>query len=67
MATNPRYNASGCKDLTAYKALDNVEREEKRVRKILRVLRSVCELSGYQIKGYVVLVDSRTGKQWRVK
>ena len=29
MSRNPRYNASGCLDMTAYEAIRNMEREEK--------------------------------------
>lgn len=30
--TDPKKNASGCTDMTAYKAIRNVTRQEKRVR-----------------------------------
>lgn len=31
--TDPKKNASGCTDMTAYKAIRNVTRQEKRVRR----------------------------------
>lgn len=30
---DPRFNASGCMDMTAYKAIRNVSRQEKKVKR----------------------------------
>ena len=65
---NPKYNASGCKDLTAYHALRNVEREEMaeaRYRKLLATIFSMCELAGFHLEDRIVLKDKRTGRVWR--
>ena len=58
------YNASGCKDPTAYRALRNVE-DEERYKKLLSTLFYLCDLAGFRIEGRVVLRDKRTGKVWR--
>lgn len=68
MRNNPKYNASGCKDLTAYQALRNVEAEEKaeaRYRKLLATIFSICELAGFHLEDRIVLKDMKTGKVWR--
>lgn len=65
---NEKFNASGCKDLTAYQALRNVEAEEKaeaRYRKLLATIFSICELAGFHLEDRIVLKDKKTGKVWR--
>ena len=46
---DPKRNPSGCLDLTAYKAIENVEKETEeeleRFRKLLRAIFDICELS----------------------
>ena len=65
---DPRRNASGYVDPTAYKALQSVsreEREEKRVKKLLATIYNVCELAGFRVESRIVLKDVKTGKEWR--
>ena len=48
--TNPRRNAEGYSDPTAYEALKNIEREEdERFHRLLHTLISWCELDVCQI------------------
>ena len=65
---DPRRNASGYVDPTAYKAMKSVsreEREEKRVKKLLATLYNICELAGFRVENRIVLKDVKTGKEWR--
>ena len=65
---DPRRNASGYMDLTAYKAIENVEREaeaEERFKKLLNTIFYICELAGFHIEGRITLKDKKTGKVWR--
>lgn len=63
---NPEmYNPSGCKDLTPYEAIRNVEKEEKRVKKVITTILNICDLAGFRLEGRIVLKDNRTGKVWR--
>lgn len=65
---NEKFNASGCKDLTAYQALKNIELEEKaeaRYKKLLAIIFGICELSGFHLEDRIVLKDKKTGKVWR--
>lgn len=65
---DPRRNASGYMDLTAYEAIRNVEREaeaEERFKKLLNTIFYICDLAGFRIEGRIVLQDKKTGKVWR--
>ena len=66
---NPeKYNASGCKDLTAYHAIKNVTREEQaeeRLNKLLATIFYIVDLAGFHIEERIVLKDKKTGKVWR--
>lgn len=65
---NPKYNASGCKDLTAYQAIVNIENEkraEARFKKVIKTMLNVCYLAGFQVEERIVLRDKKTGRVWR--
>lgn len=48
--TNPRRNAEGYSDPTAYEALKNIEREEdERFHRLLHTLFYLCELAGSKV------------------
>lgn len=72
MENDIRRNGSGCVDPTAYKAIRNVMKEEKkksssdqRFEDFLRTIFTICELSDFHIEGRIVVKDKRTGKIWR--
>lgn len=52
---NELYNKSGCKDKTAYEALKNVRREERR--KLIEEINSVAKKYGYTITSKITLKD----------
>lgn len=65
---DPRRNASGYMDLTAYEAIENVDREadaEKRYKKLLSTIFYICDLAGFHIEERIVIRDKKTGKVWR--
>ena len=59
-----KYNASGCKDLTAYKALRNID-SEKRFKKLLAEIFRVCNKYGFHLEERITVRDKETGKIWR--
>ena len=61
---DPKKNFSGYTDLTAYKALENIE-SEKRFKKLLQKIFQLCESYGFHLEERVVLKDKKTGKIWR--
>ena len=65
---DPRRNASGYVDPTAYKAIGEVDREayaEARFKKFLNTIFYICDLSGFHFEGRLVVKDKKTGKIWR--
>lgn len=65
---DPRRNASGYMDPTAYEAIRNVEREaeaEERFKKLLNTIFDICELAGFHIEERLTIRDKKTGKVWR--
>lgn len=61
---NPIRNASGCLDLTAHDAIENIEKIEERRRKIFGLLYRLGELCGFHFEE-LVIKDNVTGKIWR--
>jgi hypothetical protein len=64
MLHRDKLNGSGCKDLTAYEAIQNIE-DETRVNKLLATIFNICELAGFRVENRIVLKDKRSGKVWR--
>ena len=67
---DPRRNASGYVDMTAYKAITNADREaeaenEERFKKLLSTIFYICDLAGFHIEGRLEIRDKKTGKVWR--
>lgn len=63
-----KLNASGCKDITAFKALENVTKERKdraRLDKLLATIFYISDLAGFRIEGRITFQDKKTGKIWR--
>jgi len=57
MAKRDMYNSSGCLDMTAYLALRNIEREERRKKQMQK--KQVCKPNTTTQK-----TDVRTVEQW---
>ena len=64
-----KYNKSGCKDMTAFYAIENVSREEKadekRVRELRKQIFRDTEKAGFHLENRLILKDKKTGKIWR--
>lgn len=60
-----RKNSEGYNDPTAFAAFENIDREERRFKKLLKTIFSLCELAGFELQSRLVLVDKRSGKQWK--
>lgn len=58
-------NSEGYSDPTAYEALLNIEKENKRFYRLLHTLFYICKTAGFQIEGRITLRDKRTGRVWR--
>lgn len=65
---DPRRNASGYMDLTAYEAIEKADREadaEARFKKFLSTVFYIAELAGFSIDGRLTVRDKKTGKVWK--
>lgn len=66
---NPRLNASGYNDPTAYLALEVIRREEseqdKRVNDLIKAIKYITRLAGFELIGRVGIRDKVTGREYR--
>ena len=62
---DPRKNASGCSDLTAYNAIQNVDEEEEEFKKLLRTLRYICNVAGFEFDGRVCIRNKESGRVYK--
>jgi hypothetical protein len=58
-------NAEGYPDPTAYQAIKQMDKDEKRFHKLLNSIFIICDLAGFEIEGRIILRDKRTGYIWR--
>lgn len=69
MADLSRHNASGCADLTAYDALlPMVQADaalEARTTKLIKTLKSLIDLAGYDLVARIEVRDRSTGRVFR--
>lgn len=66
---SPRNNSEGYEDPTAYEGTKNIIREEnlqqKRITELMNVLRYIIDKAGFELKYRIILVDKKTGKEYR--
>ena len=54
-------NKEGYSDPTAYAAFAKIEKEEQQAKQLKKILGEICALSGYRLKGQVILVNKYSG------
>jgi hypothetical protein len=66
---NPKLNASGCKDPTAYAALREVSKDEKelsaKVSEVIKVLKVIIEWAGFELIERIAIRNKKTGREFR--
>lgn len=65
MSSINKKNPEGYDDPTAFEALSHITDEEKKVSKIIHIIKGLCDICGFEVVGRIVLVDKKTGKVWR--
>lgn len=64
-----RKNGDGYYDPTPYETIKNINQSEftaeKRIKGLMKVIFSACELAGFHLEERLVLKDKKTGKIWR--
>ena len=61
----PWENASGCKDPTAYAAEKRISDEEQRVSELMKVLRYIIRLAGFDLINRIEFQDRRSGRIYK--
>ena len=66
---NPKLNAEGYADPTAYAGMKEVVRmeteTEKRVSELVKVLKFIIRSSGFELTERIHLKDTKTGREYR--
>lgn len=66
---NPYYNSEGYADPTAYAGTKNVIREEteteKRASELIKVLKFIIRLAGFEPIERIKIKDTKTGREFR--
>jgi hypothetical protein len=66
---NPKYNASGYVDPTAYEALKPLMKEESeldwKVRKLIQTLKLIIDWAGFELIGRIEIRDKKTGREFK--
>lgn len=57
-------NSEGYKDPTAGKAIASADRPPKQITEVIRLMRSIASLAGFDIVGKICLRDQVTGREW---
>jgi len=58
------YNSSGLADPTAWRAMENIRRDEKADR-LIKSVRALIARNGFELLGRVVIKDAKSGKVFR--
>ena len=58
-------NGEGYSDPTAYAAIKNLHKDEKRVSDLIHIIKELCDMQGFSVEERIVLRDNKTGKIWR--
>lgn len=62
---DPRKNASGRNDLTAYQAMKNIDEEEEAFKKLFRTLRYICNVAGFEFDGRICIRNKESGRVYK--
>lgn len=58
-------NGSGYVDPTAYTAITNIEVEEKNLHMLLKHIKYICNLAGFEVVGRITLKNYKSGRVWK--
>ncbi|HBH1807400.1 TPA: hypothetical protein KRM61_001028 [Clostridioides difficile] len=60
-----KHNKSGYMDSTAYKAIKNINDEEKKVNKTIKLMKDIAKISGFEVMNRIELKNEKTGSEYR--
>ncbi|MGW8381261.1 hypothetical protein ACWB45_00570 [Streptococcus parasuis] len=65
---NPKYNASGCADPTAFEALKSMIQEdaalEKKVHNLVNTVKFIVDWAGFEMIGRIKIMHKESGKEF---
>lgn len=64
-STKPWENASGAADPTAYAATKSLEEEEKTLTELVKAIKILSRLAGFDITNRVEFLSHKTGRRYR--
>ena len=66
---NSRYNASGCRDNTAYEAINSITSNErdidKRAYDTIKIIKLILKFGNFDLLNRISIKDKDTGKEYR--
>lgn len=66
---NPKLNASGCADPTAFEALKPIIQEdtalEKKVHNLVNTVKFIVDWAGFEMIGRIQIRDKKSGREFR--
>lgn len=69
MSRDPRFNGSGCRDNTAYEAINSVTQENRKLDKraygTIKLAKDLIRFCGFELLERIEIVDKETGKEFR--
>ena len=65
MNRNPHLNSSGCPDPTAYAATKPITEEEQRVGELVKTIKYISRLAGFDITNRIEFRERHTGRTYR--
>lgn len=63
--TGGRYNPEGYRDQTAYDAIRNAADEEEKVAVLIKVIKSILRLSGFELINRIEIRSTKTRREYR--
>lgn len=62
---NPKFNHVGAKDPTAYDAIRNISAEDQRVGALIKTLKYIIGLAGFELVNRIELRDNYSGHYYK--
>lgn len=64
MSHNPKFNNSGSPDPTAYSAIKHVSDKDRQALDLIKVMKMVAQVSGFEVMNRITIRDKKTGREW---
>lgn len=62
---NPKLNNSGYRDLTAYEAIKNADKQDEIAARVISLIKQLASICGFEVMERIVIKNKITGKEYR--